>query len=222
MSFEGRLFMKKFLLVLMFLFLCTGCQIKYDLQIISEDKINESIYVNKANENHNFDSGVGMDLLSPFEFFFQSLPYDTIGSLSGNYSAKKNYNYLNNYFDESVVFTKIFDSKSVVIENNKVSMNIKLDDKTRKLIAEFGEPESVYINLTIPYKVLHSNATKVINNNYIWKYDELNANSSFELDFILSNNRFKPNIYIISLVFLMFISVCVLIGYMVYTKHIAY
>ena len=164
--------MKKSLLVLIVLILCSGCNIKYNANF--SDSMREEVIVfdnSHIDDKFNLEEGF-MDGMSAFEFFFQTLPYRANSDGKGNYSANKSFNDINDFIDNSFVFNKLISSDSIKVKGSNVNINI-----TSKNLKDNFDIDSLEVSLYIPYYVSKHNADKVSDNTYTWIIKDINKDS---------------------------------------------
>lgn len=176
--------MKKIYLLIILIFLCTGCSaIKYKINFseqISEDitTINDEIY-----DNPFKDDSEGY-IITPFEKFFSDTKYDFIGDINGNGYASSNFESIDSFINNSVVFNKLFDKN--VIKKNKSKIHINIDAKKYQYIVDkLKNINKIEISADIPYYVSSHNATKVDGNTYTWIIDDID-NARIKINFDMS------------------------------------
>ena len=171
--------MKRLLLILSlaFIFICTGCSdIKYSL-VFDEKGISENISLtDKHSVSEDLPNNYMPDM-SAFEVFFQSLPYDSGSDSSGNFYARKKFDDINDYVNNSFVFSKYINSDSFKINGKKIKINLNIDS-----INGSYTNNPIEISFTIPYYVSSHNATKVSGKTYIWEIDNL-ENAHIKINF---------------------------------------
>lgn len=200
-----------FLIVL--LLLCSGCQeIKYELKI--DNTLSEKIKIKDETNLTNCDADLGC--LSSTSSYFQGMRYDVNGVADGIYSVTGNYADINEFVDNSIVFSKIFDDKVISIDGKKVKIDVSLSDYLN--IMEQIKNVSVEISIYIPYKVSKHNATKVNNNTYTWKINNLEK-ANIKINFDLSKSyKYKNNS--VTYIFISSLIVLILgIGIFLYIKN---
>jgi len=180
--------MKKIVLLLIMIFMLTGCSVEYNL-IISEDSITEDIYLKSENEN---ESNIIYNYLKPVEAFIDSpMNSESNEKLDGveYYVMNKNINSLNlyelnlnykfNYDDfinsnivnQSVSLFEIDKSYGVYYLDTGASLNIF------DLYPELNTLK-VSISLNELYEIVDTNADKIIDNVYIWNVTRNNYTSN--------------------------------------------
>lgn len=182
--------MKKFFLLL-FLILCTGCNsISYNVSL--SNTINENVIVIDKTYNYNdvLDDGF-VAYISAFEVFFRNLPYSAGSDGKGTYYAKKEFNSITDYLEQSFVYSKFLDQNSVKINGTKVKMNIKATDELKQKIIKTGV-DNLEISLYIPYYVSKHNADKVSNDTYTWIIDDIEKDS-IKINFDMSKGTNYKN-----------------------------
>lgn len=164
--------MRKIFTCLFLILLCSGCSdIKYSLKI--DKNISENITVfDKSYHNDDVTDDIGN--ISAFEYFFQTLPYRSSGDGNGNYYASQVYDNFDAFVDNTLVFNKLFDKSTILVNGSKVKVNITATDE---IIKKFKSVDSLEISLSIPYYVSHNNADKVSGNTYTWVIDDIEKDS---------------------------------------------
>lgn len=197
--------MKKFLIIFLLLLSCSGCSnIGYKLNINDDGTLSEQISVldNPINDNQNNDP-FAMDDMSAFEYFFQSLPYNSWNN-NDKFYASKEFSNFNDFLEHSLLFTKFYNSNDIYFNGKRVKLNIKLESL---LNVSFSNIDSLEISLYIPYYVSKNNATSVKNNTYTWKFDDLYG-ANIQIDFDLSKN-YKYKEFLTSLCIIIVFSVII-------------
>ena len=169
--------MKKKITMLLLLIICSGCSnIKYSLKF--DNEIQE--YITFTDETHieeNLPADYMTDM-SPIEYMFQSLPYNSGSDKSGNYFAGTFYDDVNDIMD-SLIF-KYISSDSIVINNKKVKINI-----SKEKIYNVNSLDGLEISMYIPYYVSNHNADKVEKNTYTWNITDF-ENEKVKITFDMS------------------------------------
>ena len=86
----------KFIILLILVFICSGCNIKYNISF-STDKISEVIEISNLNDN------LQNDLIDPIHFIFQGSPYNILSNSSGA-TIKQGWLSINNFIENSILF----------------------------------------------------------------------------------------------------------------------
>ena len=161
--------MKKILIIFLLFFVCCGCSdIKYSLKF---GKSIEEYMTFNDNDNHNENIGSmdAMQDMSATEYLFQSLPYNSGSNKDGLFYAGTFYEHPDEIMD-SVIFRYLYDD-SIIINGSKIKVDISKDN----IIDNNIKLEGSEISLYIPYYVSKHNATKVSNNTYTWKVEDIDS-----------------------------------------------
>lgn len=174
----------KKVLILVIIFLCTACDIKYTVSF-QKDNIFEDIEVSGL--KFNTDN----TLMSPVEFFFQNRIYNY--QYNDNIlQANQSFNDIDNYKNGSLLF--YFVPNGIIKDGNNVSINLETNNEISKYISNFGKINSLEISIYIPYYVNSHNATSVSNNTYTWKINDLEK-ANIKINFDLSKDyKYKNNL----------------------------
>lgn len=163
---------KKFKIILLFIILlCSGCNIKYKVNI-NKNNIIEDISIDSIKEI--IDSNT---FLSAVEVLFQGALYDVKKYDDGTIRTNYSWTNFNTYKDKSLLFMKLVDSNNLSIKENKVSFNLKYNESLNDLINLLGDIDNLEISLYIPYYVSKHNADKVSDNTYTWIIDNIEKDS---------------------------------------------
>lgn len=194
--------LKKITLVIMFMFLLSGCDVTYNLKIGEDLKVKEEI---KALEKKEYNDLAHDFLLDRISVSFSSR-YEEIYDYSaisedtkiGN-KVVRNYSSLSEYKSESNIFKDLvknyFITETPDIVNLKVTLSDSIYDPND--IAYIIIPENVSINIDLPFKVTNSNADSNKGNIYTWKIDQNKRNVDIILSF--DKNRLSNQIYVLNI-----------------------
>lgn len=184
---------KKIFMLLLLLFMTTGCSIDYELSIKDgkyEEKIN-SIETNQIYFDNNNDNVVPARELKDF-YLKQPIPLSKSTTVLDDGMGKlENANYysvsdISNDKQIGLHFNGTFDSKSYSNSSMinygynrflKATMNgntILSTGEKLKLFEQYSNLENVNVKITTDYNVVKHNADKVDGNTYIWKVNQKN------------------------------------------------
>lgn len=165
---------KKIIILITFIFLLTGCEVNYNLNI-TEDNITEKIEgtyeINTC--EHECDSPVGQILdmeITPLLNNADNLvnKYTENSEIEDNYGTiTKEYKFTHKNYGDSYLLNTCFKNKNY--ENKDGYIFIKVSDFSGCYMSS-----DVNINITTDLKVLDNNADYITNNTYTWKIDENN------------------------------------------------
>ena len=201
--------MKKIFILILFLFLITGCSVKYDLVINEDLTINEKARLTGTNDFFaNYYKTTKINVLKSYldvyentlkennysyEIVKDDIPYVTVEK---NYSSISEYTnksvFLSDYFEE-VKYTENGNIKK--IETSGYDMGSEDDNRDRFYLRELS------ISIKCPYKVVNHNAKKVDDKTNTYFY-ELDNEDKIILEFD-SSSKFNPNAKIIMILLIM-------------------
>ncbi len=168
----------KLLLLLISLTLLTGCTFKYDVKIMLDGKVLESADLfdgeTTAENKKEFLSVVDKNLkIINLNVDDKKLIYD--GNFIG-VNLQKSYSNLQTYARQSKTISYLFESvvvkeKDKIVEVSSVPTQYDIIQQEQNGLYNYTDSEIV---LTLPFKVLSSNANEVdsVNNKYIWTINE--------------------------------------------------
>lgn len=186
--------------ILVIVFICSGCNIKYRINF-SDEKISEDIEVSEM--NNNFEN----DLIDPVHYIFQGRPYNILSNENSS-RAKQDWLSLNSFFNNSVLFKDYLQENSISIDGKIVSFDLKINDITKRYLDLFGNIGEMEFSIYIPYYVSSHNATSVSNNTYTWKINDI-ENANIKINFDMSKSyKYKNNAFSIYII----IGLSVIIG----------
>ncbi|MBQ8235008.1 MAG: hypothetical protein IJZ36_05455 [Bacilli bacterium] len=201
--------MKK-LIILLSLFLLTGCNLKYEIYF--KDGIHENIDIIFMDDIYKIASSLDGDgFYLEKELVENDIPslinykdyYNK--SIINNKNVKLDYNYTYDNFNESYIINRCFENVS--IKNDDKQLYIHLSGNFKCF-----DNKKFDISIKSDYKVLNHNANKFKNNNYIW-----NINTNEEVDVLLHISKEKINNiefkYIYQIILLI---VLIVMGFVVY------
>lgn len=168
---------KLFLILITFLF--TGCNVIYDVQIkdkkteesLTIDSINVSIYNEELNRKR-YSLYSQSNSSNPYEQTDDSYATYDIFKVGDN-GLKYLYKYNSNYSDSNIA-NSCYEYFSVDTDENKVSI---LTGNSFKCFELINELDSVTININSNYKVIQSNADKIVGKKHTWYITRENASN---------------------------------------------
>lgn len=189
----------KLLFLLFFTLILTGCTFKYDIKIMLNGKVVESAILfdgtTTIKDKKEFLSLVDKSL-EVFDVKVDEKKNIYDGNLIG-IKLQKNYSNLHDYARQNKAVKYIFENIAVSEENKIV--NIKSISSQYDIIQNENNGSYNYTNseitLTLPFKVIDSNANKVDaeNNKYIWLVNDdfKEIKISYDKTKYYTNNIFK-------------------------------
>ena len=189
----------KLFFLLVVLMMVTGCTFEYNIKIMFNGKVNESVNLFDGKTivkyKKDFLSYADKNLkLFNIDFDEKSAVYD--GNLVG-IKLKKNYANLNDYVRQNKAVKYIFDS--IVVNEDENIVDIKSIPNKYDIIQQGNDGSYNYIDskitLTLPFKVIDSNANDIDtkNNKYTWLINEdfKEIRISYDKTKYYTNNVFK-------------------------------
>ncbi|MDD3305402.1 MAG: hypothetical protein PHT75_04765 [Bacilli bacterium] len=194
--------LKKIILMVMCIFLLSGCDVAYDLKINKDLTVTEEVV---ALEDKYFNDLAHDYLLDRISVAFSSR-YDELYEYSaisedtriGNKVAR-NYNSLNEYKEQSNVFLDLIDNYTITETADTVNFNIIVSDDIYDTndMAYTIIPENMTINIELPYKIINTNSDTKTGNIYSWKIDKDHRSANIMLSF--EKNRLSDTLYILNI-----------------------
>ncbi len=168
---------KSFLILILFLF--TGCDVIYDIQI-KDKKIEESLTIESMNIN-NYNEELNKKRYSLYSQSNSSNPYEQTDDSYATYDIfkvgdnglKYLYKYNSNYNDSNIA-NSCYQFFSVDTKENEVSI---LTGNKFYCFDVYEELDSVTININSNYKVIQSNADKIVGKKHTWYITRENASN---------------------------------------------
>ena len=184
--------MKKYFLVILCLFLLTGCDVTYNLEIGDNYKEEAVISGDYSSYNYNLynhysNKPIPLSKLNPI----QPESNDKLDGI--NYYNKKDLSNaeiinlvfngkFNNDIENSTILSFGVGDVSVIDKDNKINISVPTDFKAFK---QFKDLESVTINIKSKLKVKSHNADKVKGNTYTWIVSRENYNKD-QIEMVLN------------------------------------
>ena len=171
--------MKKYLLVVMFLFLCSGCNVHYDLKINEDLSFEENISCLEDNsffEKYSIDKDeIINSMINPYLNYIDNKDFKITNiSKSDSYGRNiyKKYNNINDFLANSFYYNFYFNNMDISDNEEYISITVKDLIKNPSSITRLFIDDGV-ITITLPFEVVDNNADKVdiIHNKYTWNFD---------------------------------------------------
>lgn len=194
---------KKFLILISIVFLISGCDITYNLDIYN-GKFSENIKIienDKSKWNSNVSTTTAQELYNsykakpiPISSYSPMIPgtneklndvlYYNVNDLTNQKRIGMEYNYdmTQSQFNDSYFVRYAYNR--FLVATIKDNITISTGEKL-KLFEQYNNLENVTINITTNHKVIKHNADKVDGDTYIWKVNRENADDKslyFEVD----------------------------------------
>lgn len=197
----------KIYILIAFIFLLTGCTVNYDLEITS-DSINEIVQFNENIDSINdniLNSGI-LSYKNAVDSLY-NLPqtvyidadrnlYDVTQKLEGVdyyskkiditediYSLEANFNHLINNYGKANTINKCYKNIAVLNKNDILTISTS---RNNLCFNQYKSLDKINISVTVDeeaYKVISSNADKIIDGKYYWEIDRNNySNKSIQIE----------------------------------------
>lgn len=236
--------MKKNILVIICIFLLTGCNITYNLEI-DENKLTESTNFYFSESDFNFESyiqDVEIKHFSSIDDFVDSVIDEDYKAFDGNFSnelyAKKilnnetgkgmNLKYVYNYDNYGKSNLLSYCGENIKYDNGE-NISIDINDLSSCFMTDYGPwVDKISIKIKTNLKVSENNADKVKDNIYTWvaRHDNY-YNKSLKI-VMQKNNRSEEKTFLNvgnMMIFVIFLLFIVFLGFIIYIfvrkKHIS-
>lgn len=236
---------KKKLLILLSVFLITGCQAEYNI-VIDDNLVKEELLVYETNMN-KWNTIQGNNILTYEQYqqeykdapvgiyyndqnidgevgFNSNRSYYTINLINNNNrkGLSFNTNFNLNRYDNSYITKNCFKYINVLNQLGTISISTSNELTCMDYIDGL---DKITINIKTDYEVLETNATSVNNKTYTWvitKDNYTNSNIYIKLSKSInsnsSSNKKNNNVSNFQLTYLIIVVVLLLLGFLVYTK----
>lgn len=163
----------KSIIVLIFIFLVSGCSVEYNLIINEDASINEEVI---ASENTNrLEANTKLKGEQAFNYLYNIFKRDN-EDIKANYTTKNSITYgtartIHQDIEDfaSKFSSDIFEKVEVLKNEDNITIMIVQKDKIGGDSVVSYIYDDIQINLTIPFKVIEHNADSVLKNTYTWK-----------------------------------------------------
>lgn len=215
--------MKKiyFLLIILLIMVCTGCKVKYNLEIKEDLTVNEEV---TALEDDEFFSQYPKSSISRVIELVMSMGKEYLDV--NNYKVEKiigknsgvkithEFNSFDEYYKTSKFYAQLFSDFGYKKEGNIIKLNLEGEiNKDLNIVDRYLIDEAV-INIKIPFLVISNNADKYDSktNTYTWIIDEETDYKKIFINFDTSKKYFKyKKIVYICIPFVLIMSVAIFI-----------
>ena len=189
---------KKLLMVLVSLFILTGCSVDYNITFDKDMKVNETMYATETDEffsnypNSSYQRVIGF-ILEPNLDFLNHNDYNVnIDEYSGNKGVKIERDFLdfNEFKNTSKIYLQAVDNIEFIEDGSYITLKAKVSINTNEQNQEKYYVSNLKLNIELPFVVKDSNADMVKKNIYTWNFDKNNNNR----EIIITFNKDKLNI----------------------------
>lgn len=162
----------KLLILLAFVFLVSGCSVKYNLTINEDSSINEEVI---ASENTNrLEAKTRLKGEQAFNYLYNMFKrHDE--DINTNYSTKNAITYgtarviHKDIYDFASKFSSdIFERVEVLKNDDEITITTTQKDKLGSGSVTSYVYDDIEINISIPFKVIENNADSISKNTYTW------------------------------------------------------
>lgn len=163
--------LKKFILLIILLFF-SGCQVKYKLEFIDNELIEN---INIEIEDNNSKQINDLKLYEAYAIFdtsYQKL-YDVNFNQNDTFSANYKYNYSLNEFNHAMYINTCFDGFSFISSNDNYVLSTSKGFKC--MVLDYNRIDKIEIKVSTNHEIIESNADEIKNNELIWNINENNA-----------------------------------------------
>lgn len=164
--------MKKILIIVLFLLISTGCQVKYELNF-TDNKLNENIniQINNSNEKDIYNLKE-YKAYSIFDSTYQRL-YDVEYQEGKTFNATYKYTYNYEEFKHAMYIKTCFDAFSFITNDNTYILSTSKGFKC--MVLDYNKVDNVEIVINTNHEIIESNADRTKKNTLIWNVDDTNA-----------------------------------------------
>ncbi len=192
----------KYILILFFLLILSGCTTNYSLNINKDNIINETIIVkDKTNNLDNSSYGSADQIIEMIlNDQYTNVSGYRIEKIEGKYSGIKltrTYYSFDDYKTKSVAYKYL--TEKIKIEKSKGIIKIETGNIKNINKSDLYKVDKLNINIKLPnYKVINGNHNKSNNSEYIWNIDVNNKkNIKFSYNENKQINPYKKEIFIL-------------------------
>ena len=181
--------MKKFIIILLALFIMTGCSINNTIEINSDLTINEKI--NAYEDESYFDSYIfygytkSIAVNSIMDYYEEEL---TENNYTFSYDGSNGTNLISNsytlesYINKNSIYKNLFDKITYKKEDEFITIETSVS-KINDSQIETQEVNSAIINIILPFEVIDSNADTIVENKYTWDIASESNNKKIYIKF---------------------------------------
>lgn len=216
--------MKKiyFLLIILLIIVCTGCKVKYNLEIKEDLTVNEEV---TALEDDEFFSQYPKSSISRVIELVMSMGKEYLDT--NNYNVEKiiekdsgvkitqEFNSFDEYYKTSKFYAQLFNDFGYKKEGNIIKLNLEGGINKDLNIVDRYLIDDAIINIKIPFLVISNNADKYDSktNTYTWIIDEKTDYKKISINFDMSKKhfRYEKRFLYISIITVLIVLVSILI-----------
>ncbi len=167
--------MKKRILLLIVLFMVTGCSTQYNLEI-NEENFNEEIItiLSKSNTTKEMAQAYTQQAIPITQESNQTAVYNTnINEDTTNYYLKYSYQHTFETFPNSYFASTCY--QNITLNENDEQIELSTSDEFLCIAMDDGlYNDSVQVNITTDLKVIENNADQINGNTYTWEINKEN------------------------------------------------
>ena len=195
--------MKKILLLVLFIFLITGCKVEYNLVINNDLSVSESVIMTGTDEF--FDSFYKSSRMNVVEMFLDEgrrndlknngYQYNIVEDDTPYVVATKKYNTMEEFVNKTIFKEQYFEDLEIVKEENIVTLKNKdFIPISPDSIERYGI-KTTTLKITVPYEVIENNAVShdSDSNTYTWYINDDTEEFSLLLSYDTNKKYENPN-----------------------------
>lgn len=181
----------RMILIIMFIFIFSGCKGEYNLNINKDLTLTEDVNISIENKDNAYEKTISL---------FENNNID-----DSNYNITQSDEYVNihytekfsnfeDYFLNSKFYNRIISNEDYKKDDTGIKYksfaNLKLDDKENSRLNNSFYISNLKINITTPYVIKDNNADQVKDNTLTWLLDEDDTYKkfNFNLEYMRQNN----------------------------------
>lgn len=218
--------MRKYLLLIVVVFMLSGCTVNYDLEINSDLTVEESIVVLNHASYFEVVGSVKDVYKNTVDLGMHNTNYITYDYISNSandlygVSINKTYSSLDDFKENASSLKELYDdieitqNGTIVIINSIGEFNIeRISINTED---EIRIPENCYFSIKLPFVVTYNNADKVdsLNNIYYWYIDEATTNEkAIKLSFDTSKTTVLNKVSNLNYTFILIVVIILIVAF---------
>lgn len=207
----------KYILLILIIFILTGCSGNYNLTFNKDLTINEELNILIDNNDNTYEKT--QDLFKKGEIdpdkYEIMIDKDKVKIV-----YKETYSSFENYYLNSKLYRSLFENIEYEKDNTGMSINtnsrLKLNDKNNQNIINSYDIDDFKINVSIPFNVTENNADSIKDNTYTWDLNNSDTYKEINLKYDYRNDR-TPSIVLISTIVI--ISVGIILYIIIYLSR---
>lgn len=181
--------MKKIIFILVSLFILTGCDVEYNLEIV-DDNINETVSVfleNNSDNKDKIDSLINYDAYAVVNSISQKKYDKEVIKSDNKVNVNFKYNYLFDGYRKSSLFNSCYENYGLHYDDKYYY--ITTSEKFNCMVYDFVPIDNVKIKIKSIYKVIDNNADEIIDDVYVWNINSSNADNK-PIKFVFDKNTY--------------------------------